>query len=236
MTDAPHGSPHDPEAADLFRRLADGELDLESPEVRAWSAKHPLAAEEIRTLLALDTELHASRIPVDRALAASPEPWPGADADVAAAVLQHLGRGPRSMPRRRWWPFALVGAAALLLVFLYLSRTGLGEGSEWNRPIPAEPDQLLGSQLWPRDTVSRQDLATRGFDWSKLPDLPATTTFAVEIHAADGRVWKSGPLTRRTWIPPPEVLAELPTDLKWHLHATSAGRSLPPWTTAVALR
>jgi hypothetical protein len=237
MTDAPHGSPDDTEAADLFRRLADGELDLESPEAQAWFTKHPLAAEEIRSLLGLDTELRASRITVDPAVADAPEPWPGADAAVANVVLQHLGTGPRAMPRRRWWPLALVAAAAIPLLLLVLPRSCFGEDPESGRPMQAEPDLQLGdSRLWPAGTASRAEFATRGFDWSRLPDLPATATFEVEVHTPDGRIVRSPPLRDRSWLPVPEVLAALPADLVWHLRATSPGRTIGAWKTATSLR
>ncbi len=233
MTEVPHGGKDEDAIADLFRRISEGDLRLDSPEVRERTRTDPRLLAELTALLHLDDELHATKPPADLPGADAPEPWSGADAAVTAAVRRHFEP---PAPRRRWLAPALAGAALLAATIAVALAFGWFGGSG-DRPGVADPDQHLGDEpLWPVGDVTREELASRGLDWTALTGLPTTATFRVELRTAAGRSWRSPDLRDRHWSPPPEDFAALSGPFEWRLEAMSPGREPQRWTRRASVR
>lgn len=224
MTDTPEDGDQD----DLFGRLADGELDLQSPEVRARLARDPAFAAEVAHLLTIDAELAALRKPIDlAAIAASAEPWPGADAAVRALVDRELQPVPRHGTARRWWLPVLLAAAVVAVAVLLLDR-----GRDRATAPPTAPaDLVLGPKgLWPRGEQARADFLVRGVDWSEMKP-PVGATFEVTVRGPEGPPWQSGPVRTTSWLPPADVIAAMPARLHIEVEMQTKGRSPVRWTT-----
>lgn len=204
----------DPRQEELLERAFTGELSLDAEELRAESASSPAFRERLETLRATVAWLDAAGAAENEALAAA------ADAPPDVAFERTLASLASPRPRRRWapllWP-AVAGAAAVLALVWVLSRDTTAPGSG--------PDDgvLLGESLeLVAPILPHSDFGT--FSWRA--DLPAGTTYRIEIRAVDAArtlLHEERGLEGTTWQPTSEQLTAWPNEIRWEVEATLPG-------------
>lgn len=195
---------------ELVARALTGELELDAAELAELLRRRPELASELDELLGLREELDdiATAAPL-----AEPHRRPR-DPAFEAFVRGAVGRevAPRARRPRRLAPLALLAAAALVVIAVWLGRDDrVGGGYDDEATLGAGQGVPAGATAW-------SELLRRGFSWGAIDVPPGAELWFSAVGEAGEPLVDPIDVTGRTSLTVPRSLIDArPAEFTWSL-------------------